>query len=135
MVKSTAIYQGDLHCEATHGPSQKVIETDAPTDNKGRGEAFSPTDLVGAALSTCILTTMAIVAERDGVEFKNARAEVEKTMVDTPKRRIGKLALKITLPNSIPAEYRKKIEHIAHACPVHRSLHPDLEIPVEFIYE
>lgn len=135
MVKSTAIYQGELHCEATHGPSKKVIETDAPTDNKGRGEAFSPTDLVGAALSTCILTTMAIVAERDGVEFKSARAEVEKTMVDTPKRRIGKLALKITLPQSIPLDYRKKLEHIAHACPVHRSLHPDIDVPVEFIYE
>ncbi len=134
MVKSTAIYQGDLHCEATHGPSGKVIETDAPTDNKGKGQAFSPTDLVGAALSSCILTTMAIVAERDGVAFTNAKAECEKVMTDTPKRRIGELRLKITLPSSIPLDYRKKIEHVAHACPVHRSLHPDLQIPVEFIY-
>lgn len=134
MVKSTAIYQGELHCESTHGPSGKTIETDAPTDNKGKGQAFSPTDLVGAALSTCILTTMAIVAERDGVEFKDAKAECEKVMVDTPKRRIGELRLKITLPSSIPLDYRKKIEHIAEACPVHRSLHPDLKVPVEFIY-
>lgn len=134
MVKSNAVYLGELHCEATHGPSKKMIETDAPVDNNGRGEAFSPTDLVGAALSTCILTTMAIVAQRDGVDFKNAKAEVEKHMVDTPKRRIGKLVLKITLPASIPQDYRKKIEHIAHACPVHRSLHPDIEIPVEFTY-
>lgn len=134
MVKSTSIYQGELHCEATHGPSGKIIETDAPTDNKGKGQAFSPTDLVGAALATCILTTMAIVAERDGVDFKNAKAEVEKEMTDVPKRRIGELRLKITLPTSIPLDYRKKIEHIAHACPVHRSLHPDLKIPVEFVY-
>lgn len=134
MVKSTAIYQGELHCEATHGPSGKVIETDAPVDNKGRGEAFSPTDLVGTALATCILTTMAIVAERDGVEFKNAKAEVEKHMTEVPKRRIGELRLKITLPSSIPQDYRKKIEHIAHACPVHRSLHPDVQVPVEFVY-
>ncbi len=77
---------------------------------------------------------MAIVAERDGVEFKNAKAEVEKEMVDTPKRRIGQLKLKITLPNSIPLDYRKKIEHIAEACPVHRSLHPDIKVPVEFTY-
>ena len=134
MVKSTAIYRGNLNCEATHGPSGAKIETDAPTDNKGKGEAFSPTDLVGAALSTCILTTMAIVCERDGVEFKDARAEVEKVMVDTPKRMIGELRLKITLPNSIPQDYRKKLEHIAHACPVKRSLREDLQVPVEFIY-
>ena len=134
MVKSTAIYQGELHCEVTHGPTGKKIETDAPADNKGKGEAFSPTDLVGAALSTCILTTMAIVAERDGVEFRNAKCDVEKEMTDVPKRRIGAFRLKITLPNSIPQDYRKKIEHIAHACPVHRSLHPDIQVPVEFVY-
>lgn len=135
MVKSTAIYLGDLHCESTHAPSGKTIETDAPVDNKGKGQAFSPTDLVGAALSTCILTTMAIVAERDGVEFKNAKAEIEKHMVDSPKRMIGKFVLKITLPKSIPQDYRAKIEHIAHACPVHRSLHPSINVPVEFVYE
>lgn len=134
MVKSTAIYQGELHCEITHAPSGKSIETDAPVDNKGKGQAFSPTDLVGAALSSCVLTTMAIVCERDGVEFKNAKAEVEKVMVDTPKRQIGELRLKITLPNSIPQDYRKKLEHIAHACPVKRSLREDLQVPVEFTY-
>lgn len=134
MVKSTAIYKGDLNCEATHGPTGTKIETDAPTDNKGKGQAFSPTDLVGTALATCILTTMAIVAERDGVEFKDAKVDVEKEMTDIPKRRIGEIRLKITLPASIPQSYRNKIEHIAHACPVHRSLHPDLKVPVEFIY-
>ena len=80
MVKMTAIYTGEKHCNATHEPSKTTLATDAPKDNQGRGESFSPTDLVATALGTCILTTMAIVAERDGISMINARMSVEKEM-------------------------------------------------------
>ncbi len=133
MVKITVTYTGGKHCELVHGPSQSVIETDAPKDNAGRGERFSPTDLVGAALASCVLTTMAIVAERDGVKFEGATAEVTKEMKSDP-RRIGQLKVVLQLPASLEEKYRKKMEHVAHTCPVHRSLHPDLEMPIEFNY-
>jgi putative redox protein len=133
MVKSTAIYQGGLHCELTHGPSQSHVETDAPTDNNGKGERFSPTDLIGGALTSCILTTMAIVADRDGVDLRGTTAEVEKHMVLNP-RRIGRLPVKIFFPKGIAKDYRRKLENTANVCPVHASLHPDIESPIEFIY-
>lgn len=133
MVKAIATYQGEKHCEVVHGPSQSHIETDAPVDNNGKGERFSPTDLMAAALSTCTLTVMSIVAERDGVNLKGATAEVEKHMVTNP-RRIGKLLTKITFPPGIPKEYRRKLENTAHTCPVHESLREDIEAPIEFIY-
>lgn len=134
MVKMSITYTGQKHCKLSHGPSNSEIETDAPKDNQGQGEKFSPTDLVGAALGSCILTTLAIVAERDGVSILGASAEVEKEMTVQPTRRIGALHVKIMLPESIPLEYRKKIEHVAHSCPVHKSLHPDVQMPIRFIY-
>ncbi len=129
----SSVYQGQLHCEITHGPSNSKIETDAPKDNQGKGERFSPTDLVGAALASCILTTMAIVAERDGVSIEGARAEFQKEMNPQP-RRIASLSVQITLPAAVSPEYRSKLEHAAHACPVHKSLHPDVKIPLSFTY-
>ncbi len=80
MVEINLSYQGEKHCELTHGPSQTVIETDAPKDNQGRGESFSPTDLVAAGLGSCVLTIMAMKAEKDGHKFVGARARVEKHM-------------------------------------------------------
>jgi uncharacterized OsmC-like protein len=133
MVKMSAQYTGGLHCELKHGPSGAALQTDAPKDNHGKGEAFSPTDLVGAALASCILTTLAIVAERDGIPFAGASAEVAKEMVATP-RRIGALPVILTLPAAIGAEHRSKLEHIAHTCPVAKSLHPDVQVPIEFRY-
>ena len=133
MVKSFATYQGQLHCEVRHEPSNGVIQTDAPKDNAGRGEAFSPTDLVGAALASCILTTIAIVAERDGVNVTGATAEVEKEMSVNP-RRIARLAVLVKLPAAVEVEYRKKLEHVARTCPVHRSLHADVDAPLTFEY-
>jgi uncharacterized OsmC-like protein len=134
MVKSFTLYQGQKHCEITHEPSGSKIETDAPRDNNGRGEAFSPTDLVGAALASCVLTTMAIVADRDGdLELKGAKAEVEKHMTENP-RKIGELRLKVFLPARLTPNQRRKMEETAKHCPVHRSLHPDVKIPMEFIY-
>ncbi|MBY0316673.1 MAG: OsmC family protein [Bdellovibrionales bacterium] len=133
MVKVFAVYEGKKRCVAIHEPSQTKLSTDAPKDNNGLGESFSPTDLVGTALVTCTLTTMAIVAERDGVDISGATGEVEKHMSENP-RRIAKLLVTIKVPSSVPVEYRKKLEHVARACPVHKSLHPDIEAPIEFIY-
>lgn len=130
-VEMTGVYQGDLHCEITHGPSNTKISTDAPKDNAGRGEAFSPTDLVGVALGSCIITTMAIVAKRDNVPFEGATFHVTKIMNDNP-RKIAELTVNLKLPKNTEAAYRKKLEHIAMTCPVHRSLHPDVKMPVTF---
>lgn len=134
MVEMTAVYTGGLHCELTHGPSQSSIETDAPKDNMGKGERFSPTDLVGAALASCILTTIGIVAERDGYSINGAKARVVKEMTTNP-RRIASLSVDIEFPPGIPVEARSKLEHIAHTCPVHRSLHPDVQAPIRFTYQ
>ncbi len=131
MVEMTGVYQGEKRCETTHGPSQSKLSTDAPKDNAGKGEAFSPTDLVGAALATCILTTMAINAEKDGVDLKGSTFRVTKEMSANP-RKIQRLAVDLKLPARIETEYRKKMEHIALTCPVHRSLHPDVELPISF---
>ncbi len=133
MVLSTTTYDGEKHCHIIHAPSESQIETDAPKDNNGKGERFSATDLVGAALGACILTTIAIVFEKDGLNFKGAQAQVTKEMFSSP-RRIAKLSVRITFPKGIPADFRPKIEKIAHACPVHKSLHPDIELPIEMIY-
>lgn len=130
MVKVTAIYQGQKHCQATHEPSGSVIETDAPKDNQGLGEKFSPTDLVATALGTCILTTVAIVAERDGLDIKNSTIEVEKHMSTSP-RRISQLVVKLNLPKNVDEKFRGKLKHAAEACPVAKSLHPDTQIVTE----
>ncbi len=133
MVKVSVVYEGQKHCQLTHEPSGSQIETDAPKDNQGKGERFSPTDLVGAALASCVLTTIAIVAERDGLVIENAKAEVEKVMTDKP-RRIESLKLHVSLPASLTAEQRQKYERVAEHCPVHRSLHPDVQMPMSFSY-
>ncbi len=133
MVKMSCSYEGKLHCSLTHEPSGTQIETDAPKDNLGLGERFSPSDLVGAALGSCILTTMAIVAERDGIQFSVARAEVEKEMTTGP-RRISALRVKVTMPPGLTPQQKKKLEETAHHCPVHRSLHPDVQLPIIFVY-
>lgn len=134
MVSMSVEYVGGLHCELVHGPSQSKIETDAPKDNNGKGEKFSPTDLVGAALGSCILTTMALVAERDGVSIKGAKVTVEKEMSSEPPRRIVRLNVAMQMPAGIPQNYREKLEAIAHKCPVQKSIHPDIETPVRFVY-
>ena len=133
MVRMTTNYQGQLRCELVHGPSGTSIRTDAPIDNHGRGEAFSPTDLVGAALASCVLTTMAIMAERDGISLAGATASVTKVMNPSP-RRIARLPVEVRMPASVPIEYRKKLEAAARSCPVHRSLHPDVEAPIEIVW-
>lgn len=130
MVKMTAVYTGHKHCQANHGPSGSIIETDAPKDNQGRGEKFSPTDLVATALGTCVLTTIAIFAEKDGVNVTGSRMSVEKVMTPPP-RRIASLKVVLEMPSAIPAEYREKIRSYAENCPVKKSLHPDVDAPIE----
>lgn len=134
MVQMSVHYVGHKHCELTHGPSRSQIETDAPKDNQGKGERFSPTDLVGAALGSCILTTMSILGEKEGMSIDGARCEVEKEMLSLP-RRIGSLKTTIHLPARFSMQERSKLEEIARTCPVTKSLHPDLQIPLTFIYE
>ncbi len=134
MVKITSTYQGQKHCQATHEPSGSVLETDAPKDNQGLGEKFSPTDLVATAFGTCILTTVAIVAERDGVDTTGAKISVEKVMSTDGPRRIVSLKTFIEMPQSITADYRHKIELIANSCPVKKSLHPDIITQIEIKY-
>jgi putative redox protein len=134
MVAMTGVYEGEKHCSLTHGPSQNKISTDAPKDNQGRGEAFSPTDLVGAALGSCIVTTMAIHAEKNDINLKGTHFTIVKKMQLAP-RRIAELSVEITLPISLSAEQRSTYEEIAYNCPVTKSLHPDILLPIVFKYE
>jgi len=134
MVKVSVDYTGNLHCDATHGPSQSKLGTDAPADNKGKGEAFSPTDLVGAALGTCMLTIMGIYAQRHNLDVVGSTVRVEKEMVTAPIRRIGKLTVKFNV-RGVPEPQRATLERAALTCPVHQSLHPDVKIVTEFKYE
>jgi len=127
-------YIGDLQCTATHGPSMQVLTTDAPMDNGGKGSAFSPTDLVATALGGCMLTIMGIVAQRNGLDISGSKAQVIKEMVSTPIRRIGKLTVVITLPQSLKlnSSDRAKLENAAMTCPVKQSLHPDVQLDIQF---
>jgi len=132
MVEVAIVYQGKLRCQATHGPSGSQIITDAPKDNMGEGAAFSPTDLVGTALGTCMLTLMGITAQRLELDLNGTKVQVIKEMVTSPVRRIGKLEVEFTVPAQTSEEQRQKLQNAAMTCPVHRSLHPDVEIAVKF---
>ena len=123
------IYLGDLRTDSTHLQSGNKLITDAPTDNMGKGEAFSPTDLLATATGTCILTTMAIVAQRDEIELTGSEVEVTKIMTQTPPRRVARLEINLKMKSNIVLsnEQMKKLENTAHKCPVSLSLHPDVE--------
>jgi putative redox protein len=135
MVQINLTYDGGLRTSAVHGPSGAQIMTDAPVDNHGRGEAFSPTDLVGAALGSCMATVMGIVAERKGILLEGMKISVGKTMSATPPRRIAQLDVLIQMP--LPADHpdRALLEATAHACPVHQSLHPEMVQAITFEYQ
>lgn len=132
MVSISVRYEGSLHCAAVHGPSGAVLPTDAPRDNLGLGEAFSPTDLVATALGTCVITTMAIVAKRKGLDLPGLTADVEKHMTTEGPRRIAKIVTRLAIP--LPPDHpdRPVLEAAAHACPVHKSLHPEVEKDITF---
>lgn len=127
-------YTGDLRCKAVHLKSGMEIITDAPTDNMGKGEAFSPTDLTATSLGVCMLTTIGISAEKNNYRIEGARAEVTKIMAATP-RRISEIVVDLYLPaNSYTEEQKKMIENAALHCPVAKSLHPDLVQTVNFVW-
>lgn len=135
-------YLGELRTDCVHLQSGTHINTDAPTDNQGLGEAFSPTDLVANALGTCIITTMAIFARRDGIDLKGSVLDVTKVMTSEPPRRIARIEINLILranqegnPFLPDDETRARLEKIAHTCPVAISLHPDVEQAVNIQWE
>ncbi len=135
MVKISIRYTGELHCTAIHEPSQTELATDAPVDNNGKGESFSPTDLVATALGTCMATVMSIAAQRQQIELKGMTVSITKEMSKDLPRRIVRLASEMRVP--LPADHpqRGMLENAALHCPVHQSLHPDVEKPVNFVWE
>ena len=134
MVQIDITYQGGLRCEAVHGPSGAKLVTDAPVDNQGKGESFSPTDLVATGLGVCIPTIMGIVAEREKIDLTGIRITVQKEMSAEPPRRIAKLATRIVMPRALDEKQKAKLERAAHTCPVHQTLHGNVEMPIEFVY-
>jgi len=132
-VEITGRTSGDLKMTLTHGPSATSLDTAAPVDNMGDGSSFSPTDLLAAALGSCMVTTMAIVAKREGIAFGAAGFRVEKHMANDP-RRVARLPVTIRMPAGLTEEQRRRFEHIARTCPVDRSLHPGIEREVVFEY-
>ncbi|HEB90656.1 MAG TPA: OsmC family peroxiredoxin [Deltaproteobacteria bacterium] len=135
MVEMTVVYEGGLHTRALHGPSGAGLETDAPVDNQGRGEAFSPTDLVATSLASCMLTTMAIVADREGWSIDGAHARVEKHMELEPRRRVGRIVVGLTMPAGLSEPARVRLEEAARGCPVAESLHPDTRVDLSLHWE
>jgi len=132
--KITSTYLGDLDCEAVHGPSGSKLTTTAPPDNQGRGDKFSPTDLVATALGTCYLTLMGISARGHDIKMEGTKTTVEKIMSEDKPRRIAKLVVTIDFCKGIPFNHRGLLEAVAINCPTAKSLHPDLVIEYEFNY-
>ena len=135
MVRITGEYQGGLHCSAVHESSGSALATDAPRDNQGRGEAFSPTDLVATGFATCIATTMALAARRHGVELAGVRYEVTKEMSADAPRRISRLTARLHLPAVARQVPEGVLERAASTCPVHQSLAPSVEKVIELVWE
>jgi uncharacterized OsmC-like protein len=132
MTKMSVQYSGNLRCEVIHNQSNTQIVTDAPLDNKGKGERFSPTDLLCTSLATCILTTMAIAAEERNWKFEGVQAEIEKIMSNAP-RRVGEIKITFRFPElGYDDIMKEKIQRYAHACPVSRSLHADVIQTITF---
>ena len=128
------VYDGDLECTLKHGPSGDEMRTDAPVDNRGRGAHFSPTDLVGAAMGSCTLTVMGIVARDRGWDMSGAKARVVKEMGAEPRRHIAKQTLDITLPATLDEKARAVLERTAHTCPVQASMGELTEVALNFHY-
>ena len=133
MVEIEARYDGGKKCSLRHQEGL-TLQTDAPKDIGGDASAFSPTDLVAAALAACVLTTVAMFAERHALDLTGMTAHIGKEMTANP-RRIGHLPLTVHLPASVTAEMRPILERVAHSCPVHASLHPEVDAPIAFHYD
>lgn len=134
MVRIDVEYKGDLHTACVHEPSGTRLETDAPRDNEGLGACYSPTDLVATALASCVLTTMGIVARRHDWPLEGATAQVSKHMTEGSPRRISRIEARFELPAGLPAEARTALERAARGCPVHHSLHPEVELDLSFTW-
>lgn len=136
MVEIKMEYLGDLRVVAEHGPSSAQLKTDAPLDNCGKGESFSPTDLLATALGTCVMTIMAISANKHDVDLAGAKVRVKKTMAADPHRRVGHVLVEISgLPAHLEPKRRKALETAGAACPVHHSLHPDTKMDLVFHWD
>ena len=133
MSTSTILYKKNLRTEATHTASGQVILTDAPIDNNGKGEAFSPTDLVATALASCMITIIAIAAEKNNIDVSKTSANVKKVMGSNP-RTISDIVIEIKMSKDLVQKDRIRLEKAALACPVHKSLHPDIKKEITFTY-
>ncbi|MCT4629704.1 OsmC family protein [Winogradskyella sp.] len=131
---SKVTYLGNLRTESEHIKSSNTLITDAPIDNNGKGEAFSPTDTVATGLASCMLTVMGIKARDMNVDMSGTTAEVTKTMASNP-RRISKIEVVLNFPFEADAKTKKILEHTANTCPVHYSLHPDIEKDITFNWQ
>ena len=134
MVEINIEYSGDLRCQSVHGPSGCELITDAPVDNHGKGESFSPTDLVATALGSCVATIMGIYAQRNELDLTGVKIRVEKYMSADAPRRIARLPVSIEMPAGLSEKHRSALEKAARHCPVHQSLHPDIDSPLTFRY-
>ena len=134
MVKIEIEHTGGLHSEAVHVQSGSRLQTDAPLDNGGKGETFSPTDLVATALGSCITTTMDLYGKRNGISIDGAKASVIKHMSSQPVRRISKLEVAVELPLPGNHPHRAALENAAQNCPVKKSLSAEMEIPITFAW-
>lgn len=132
MVKFELNYQGGLRVQAVHLPSGATLNTDAPVDNHGRGESFSPTDLCAVALGSCLATILGIKAQNMGIDLGQFRMEASKEMTTEPPRRIARLVVHLHLPAGIAKRDQESLERSARACPVHQSLHPEIEQEIHF---
>jgi putative redox protein len=130
MVEVKVSYEGSLRCAATHGPSKTTLYTDAPVDNMGKGESFSPTDLVATGLGACILTILGIVAQRHGLNLMGTHVRVQKEMTQEPPRRIASLKVDIAVPTPLGEQDKLRLQNAADTCPVKKSLHPDIRVPI-----
>jgi putative redox protein len=131
-VKVDVEYLGDLHCKATHGPSGHEILTDAPVDNQGKGEYFSPTDMAGTAMATCVVTIMGIIAQNHDIDIKGLKVSVSKEMMNEPYRRIKRLEIIFDFPKKLNEKEFRLLSAAVDKCPVTRSFHPDIIIDRQF---
>ena len=134
MVEMKLVYEGGLHTQSSHGPSGASLETDAPVDNQGKGEAFSPTDLLATSLASWRLTRRAVRGDRNGWVLDGARAGVERDMALEPRRRGGRLVVELEMPAGIPEAARAALTAAAEGCPVACSIHPDLSVDLSILW-
>ena len=130
----TGKYIGNKRTELTHEQSGAILVTDAPKDNQGEGRSFSPTDLLAASFGSCVMTVMAIVAERDGIDLSGMHMRVEKEMNHSP-RRVARMPLQIHMPKKLTGDERVKLERTGTTCPVNYSMHPEVKLEISFIYD